>query len=616
MQQLNRWMRRGAPLAASTLLLVMGGLPVVRAQAGSPLVEAISAWSPEAVVNPFSPNAINLYGYVNTPLAYFLEGNGRYVPELAASWRIKRPPGARRAVLTLHLRNNARWSNGVPITARDVKMSLELGDIFGYQIAGYIASIRTPNAHTVIVTQNNKPFSLFQQQVLTSWIYPSLVWGRYVPANIAQLYRTAQGTGSAATAAQAQLAKIGQELAGVSLKPGQYVAGGPYNYASLTSNEIILDKNPRYWGAGRVKVPEVEILASSGNTQDFAYALSHQATILSTYAPPSVVEPFLEQSGDHILAPEGNYGPGVYFNTSVKPFNLLAVRQAFAYIINRPQATKIANPTPSRAWFNQHGVPKSVSSATPAPYPDGLPPAYYTTWLTKSTLHKLQPYNQNWSRAARLLESVGMKKRGGTWYYQGKPFAFSIDEPSAYTNQVAAADVMTTELTKFGIHATVSAQNVATYAVKAASGAYPVAIRAIGSPDRNPWYDYASIIYNEGLSINAAGVVSRGKTTYNWGPLVKVPGLGTVNVVDLWNNISQTTNHGQIAADVNKLALAINSSLPEIDLWYTKAYCVFYNTDTYTGFPADSNPIWSDWISNEPDTVAMLIEAGYIHPAH
>lgn len=613
MRHINRWMKIGIPVMTSGLL-ALTGLPLAQAQSGAPLVEALSAWSPEAVVNPFSPNAINLYGYVNTPLAYFLEGNGRYIPELAASWKIKRRPGAKNAVLTLHLRKDARWSNGTPITANDVKVSLELGYVFGYQVAGYIGSIRTPNSHTVIVTQNAKPFSLFQQQVLTSWIYPAQVWSRYLPGNIASIYHAAQGTGPQATSATAKLAKISTAIAGVNIK--QYVAGGPYNYSSRTSNEIILTKNPDFWGASRVKVPSVEILAASGNTQDFAYALSHQADILSTYAPPSVVEPFLERPGDHILSPQGNYGPGVYFNTSVKPFNLLAVRQAFAYIISRPQATKIANPTPSRTWFNQHGVPSTVSSATPAPYPDGLPPAFYSTWLTKSTVSKLQAYNQNWSRAAKLLESAGMKKKGGTWYYDGKPFSFSIYEPSAYTNQVAAADVMTTELTKFGIHATVSAQNVATYAVKAASGAYPVAIRAIGSPDRNPWYDYASIMGNEGLSINSAGVVSRAKTSYNWGPAVTVPGAGKVNVADLWNNISQTTDHAKIAADVNKLALAVNSQLPELDLWYTKAYCVFYNTDTYTGFPAGSNPIWSDWISNEPDTVAMLIEGGYIHPAH
>lgn len=609
------WIRTGLTMMAAGAFVAVGIPGATQAQTVAPLIEGYSAWSPEAVLNPFSPNAINMYGYVNTPLAYFLEGTGSYEPELAQSWRIVRKPGvASGTVITLHLRSDARWSNGTPITAQDVKMSLELGYVLGYQVAGYIQSIATPNAHTVIVTQNSRPFNLFVQQVLTTWIYPQQEWGKYIPSNVGTLYAASEGTGTAATNAAAKLAKVATTMAAVDIHG--YLASGPYDYSRITSDEILLNKNPQWWGARGVKVPSVEILAANGNTEDFAYALSGRTDILSTYAPPTVVEPFLERPDDHILAPQGNYGPGVYFNTSVKPFNLVAVRQAFAYVINRPQATAIANPTPSRSWLTAHGVPRSVRAATPAPYPDGLPPAFYGEWLTSATLHRLNPYKQNWTEAAKLLTSVGMKKVKGVWQYEGKPFTFNITVASGYTNQIAAADVMTTALQKFGIHASVAAVETATFASQVATGQYPVAIRSIGSPDRSPWYDYLSYMSNEGLSINAAGVISRAKTSYNWGPIVSVPGLGTVNVVDLWNNLSQTNDHAEIAKDVNDLALAINTELPVIDLWYTQAYCVLYNTSTYTGFPNPSNPIWSDWISNEPDTVAMLIEKGYIHPTH
>jgi peptide/nickel transport system substrate-binding protein len=610
---MSRWTplwRAGMAAALAGALVSFGAPALSLAQGPAPFVLGYAAWPPLAALNPFSPTGVNMYGLVNTPLAYFLPGNGQYVPELAKSWSVvSHSQVANDAVVTIHLRPGAKWSNGTPITANDVKVSLELGYILGYQVNGYIQSIETPNAHTVIVTQNTIPFNLFANQVLTSWIYPAQVWGQYVPANVAELYAKAQAGSSAA---EKTLQTAAANIAAVRLT--KYIAGGPYNYVSETSDEIVLNQNMDYWGAASIKVPAVSVLASSGNTQSFAYALSGRADILSTYAPPSVVEPFVQKPGDHILSTLGNYGPGLFFNTNDKPFNLLAVRQAIAYIINRPRVAAIANPTPSRAWFDQHGVPKEVSAATAATYPNGLPPAFYSHWLTAATREALNPYHVNHAKAAQLLESVGMKKVHGQWMYKGKPFGFSIAEPSAYTNQVAAADEISTELSEFGINATVQAEDINTYYAQAFAGDYPVAILGVGSPERSPWYDYGHYMTDEGLSINAQGVISRAKTSYNWGPVVNVPGLGKENVVDLWNNLATTNDHAALVKDVNVLARTINYSLPAIDLWYTQAYAVFYNTNTYTGFPKPSNPLWSNWIFNEPSTVALLIEAGYLHP--
>ncbi len=604
---MSRRARFLASVGGATLLCFgSGGFPAAtEAATTTPFVTAVGSWPPLAVLNPFSPNSVpNPDGLVNASLTYFVNGSLSYVPELAASWNIKKPPSkAIDAVVTLHLRHNARWSNGSPMTSTDVKTSLELGYIFNYQLNGYIQSISTPNRWTVVVRQNSKPFNLFVRDLLTTVIYPASQWRHYIPSNVVSTYRTSQGTGKVAVAAAGKLAALAKKISAVNV--AHYVAGGPYNYSHVTSDEIVLTKNPYWWNARLVHVPTVDILASSGNSEFYSYALSGRTDLMSTFAPPTVIDPFVARPGNHLLAPPGNYGPALVFNTSVKPFNDLAVRQAFAYIINRTEAERVAYPTGT----------SSVKAASTVVYPSGLPVAFYSHWLTSSTLKQLNPYNRNLAKAAQLLQSVGMKKVHGTWMYGGKPFALNVACPAGYSDWVAISENIATQLSQFGIHATLRTVDTTTYFTEIPTGAYPVALNFVGSSEPGPWIDYSDIMSAEGLTINAAGVVRRVKTTYNWGPNVTVKGVGRINVVKVWNNMLQTNNHAQIQKDVNDLALAVNQQLPMIDLLYNRVFAIFYNTNTYQDFPPTSSPYWTNWISGALNFEAMVIGQGYIRPA-
>lgn len=590
--------------STSALLFGLGGTPLANARAAAvPPLSTTGTWPPSAVLNPFSPNAVpGGDGLVNPPLAYFVNGNQSYVPEVAASWTVKKLPSATDTVVTLHLRHNARWSNGTPMTSADVRMSLELGYIFNYQLAGYVQSITTPNRYTVVVRQNNKPFNLFVRDLLTTVVYPAQEWQHYIPANVASLYQTSEGTGKSAQAASAKLAAIAKRMAAVNIK--HYISGGPFNYTSVTSDEIVLTKNKDFWNATKVHVPVVDILASSGNSQQYSYALSGRVDLLSTFAPPTVIDPFISKPGDHILAPNGNYGPALVFNTADKPFNELAVRQALAYIINRTEAERIAYPTGT----------SSVKGGVPVKYPSGLPVAFYSKWFTPKTIHELNPYNRNLKEAARLLESAGIKKVHGQWMYNGKPFSFYVACPSGYSDWVAISENIATQLSQFGIHATLRTVDTTTYFNEIGTGKFPVALNSVGSSEPGPWVDYNQVMYDEGLTINVKGVVGRVKTTYNWGPTVDVKDVGKINVVKVWNNMLQTNDHAQIKKDVNELALAINQSLPMIDLLYNKVFAIFYNTNTYTDYPSPNSPYWTNWIGGNLNFEGMVIGQGYIRP--
>lgn len=601
--------RRGNVFVALAMLVVASLMLAACGRGGSngsssnaTFTQAWTAWPAQGVVNPFIATDINANGYVNTPLAYWLQDTSTFQPEAATSWTLKQAAGsASGGVLTIHLRSGAKWSDGTPITAADVKMSLELGYLLNYQVTPYIASIATPDKSTIVVTQTKTPFNLFERDVLTSTVYPSSAWGKFVPSNAAQLYMESQA-GPNKSSAAAQLATAVKKLGAVDAR--KFPQGGPFTYSSVTSDQMVLDKNPHWWGASKMQIGHVDLLASTGNTQQYSYLLSGRVDFLNTYAPPTVVDPFVAKSKNHLVAPNGNYGPGLYFNTSIAPFSDVRVRQAFAYLIDRSQTINIAYPKGT----------SSVGAAVEATYPDGLPPSSYAKWLTPQTKSQLNPYNVDLSKATQLLEAAGLKKVGAAWTWQGKPLALQVASPSAYTDWVAMGENVANQLTKFGIHTTAVTVDLNTYFTKAAAGDYTLSINNIGSTDLNPWSAYGSIMATLGLSINSAGVVSRAKTSYNWGPDVNVAGVGAVNVVKDWNQLLTSNNMAAEKKDVNELALAINSQLPEIDLLYNKFYAGFYTTSRFTGWPAANSPLWDP---NVPDgsMAILVIESGDLAPA-
>ena len=247
--------------------------------------------------------------------------------------------------------------------------------------------------------------------------------------------------------------------------------------------------------------------------------------------------------------------------------------------------------------------------------PNGLPPALYHTWLTPQTLQQLNPYNPNWPKAAQLLKSAGLHKARGAWQYAGKPLNLYIACPAGYSDWVAIAENVATQLSQFGIDAHVRTVDTTTYFSAVPTGVYPLALNFIGSSDPNPWYDYQDYVTFEGFAISSAGVVSRGKTTYNWGPLVTLPNGKTINIVKTSHDLVATNDVQQRRKDVNELALALNSQLPAIDLLYNKFYAIFVNTTRWTGFAPASDPTWGNWPVDPLSAVALTIEKGWIKPA-
>ena len=129
----------------------------------------------------------------------------------------------------------------------------------------------------------------------------------------------------------------------------------------------------------------------------------------------------------------------------------------------------------------------------PTPYPDGINDFESSQFLTPAQFKTLNPYNYDPAKAASLLESVGFKKKGGTWYTpKGSPFNFTISEPSANSQFDTDGIVVANQLKAFGINASSVIVNQATYTDQQYAGDYMASENFMDWQIGTPMSDFAA----------------------------------------------------------------------------------------------------------------------------
>ncbi len=184
--------------------------------------------------------------------------NQEPLPALATSWDIS-PNGL---VYTFHLRPDAQWSNGDPVTANDFIFSYArlLAPTFGATKAAVFYPVRNaelyvrgevtnfaavgfaaPDPHTLVITLHDRCARFLQYVASGPWIPVH-------PATVKQ---------------------YGREWT----QPEHFVGNGPFTLAEWRQQQrIVVRKNPRYYGAAAVRLDELRFIRfDSGDTEERAY---------------------------------------------------------------------------------------------------------------------------------------------------------------------------------------------------------------------------------------------------------------------------------------------------------------------------------------------------------
>ena len=568
---------------AAIMLLSMAIIPrPISAQAERKNV-FVGAWPylppPEGHFNTFVTNAITLGVYlelIQEPLAWYIWYNNTYIPCLATSWELKGDN------FIVHLRKGVRWHNGDPFTAKDVISTFYILYMLRGPVWGYIDKVTALDDYTVAF-HISKPSSILIRFVLRTDIRPYSTYGQYSDKVLKLISEGYNVTSKPMSDLVAQFRKY---------RPKEYIGTGPFMWTGeITSSEVWLKKNPDYWNKKAIRFDWIKLY--NGETPVVTPIVLAKKVDYATHGfPPATVKQFLKE-GIKVYKPPTLFGPALFFNYKVYPFNMTGFRQALDYAVNKTENAYVS--------LLQYAAPVTV--------PTGLPFEVEKIWLTQNFKASLTEYKYDPAKAASMLEKLGFKKGAdGIWVApNGKKMTFELIFPAEYADWSAAAEDLAAQLTKFGIKITLRGITFTEIYHVEMSGKWQLAIAGWGSGNPFPFFSY----YNEFIYLNYPTGVGPGMS-YELVRTTKC--CGKVNITGLIYKTGVGFDKNTQEKYVEELAKVYDEQLPQIPLWERYGDNPVLDGVRVTGWPPPQHWIWRQSLYSDNPVVLMIALGIYIHP--
>jgi peptide/nickel transport system substrate-binding protein len=550
--------------------------------------------TPGAPMNPFNVTN-NVFPTFDAMQLGWNAGNAadpnQELPGLASSWSLN----SSGTQLTVHLQPGAKWSNGKPVTATDVVDSAAIWFAQGSAQTYNLGSVTADNSSTVTFTEAAGAHNNLFETVLgegsaagTQWIVPASEYGSQLPAGVWSTIKTSEGTGAAATAATTTLTDLAKKID--AFAPTADISAGPFYIKRLNNSQALLEKNPDFYAANNVHVGQV-IMEHQNSAQQIVSYLDAGTLDAAPYtAMDTSVYNQVTGAGNTAVKQPSLVASALTFDESVAPYSSLAVRQALAYVINRTSVQEVGEPT--------SGTPSTtITGAVSGVLPD---------YLTSAQQSALDPYSPSTAKATSLLESAGLKLKGGRWYLaNGTPWTITLPVPQGFADWQSASSVIKSELTSFGIPTTITGGPAWTsYQPNLFTGKYPVGwwLIALG-PGAYATFSRVYGTYDgyvpSGSSVKRYAAGNAAADNFlNTPDTVNVPGLGTLNPGQLTFELSQldlntASGLAQQKTISSEVIRAMNYEVPVLQLWdYTDVQ--FVNSKRFTDWPTNGAIIGQD----------------------
>ena len=202
------------------------------------------------------------------------------------------------------------------------------------------------------------------------------------------------------------------------VKPGKLVSNGPFRLVSwVPQRELVLEKNPRHWDAGRVKLQKVVFLPTDDVNTAYKQFLAGESDWVPQ-VPTSQINAARRRPEYYVTPYLGTYY--IRFNVTKPPVNDARVRKALSMAVDRESLTKFVTkageipasafvPTGMRSYEAVKGLGFDVAAAkkllAEAGYPDGRGFPKVELLYNTNELHRVvtQAVQQMWK------ESLGIQ---------------------------------------------------------------------------------------------------------------------------------------------------------------------------------------------------------------
>jgi peptide/nickel transport system substrate-binding protein len=505
--------------------------------------------------NPFDNSGtgfvVNSIGLVNEPLYIFnnMVPTQKPNPMLASGQPTWSTDGKS---VTIPIRSGVNWSDGKPFTASDVA--------FTFNMLKANPKLFTSGAPVVTSASAASPTS-----ATLNFATPQI-------ANffaIAQVYIVPQHIWS----------KVSDPS---TFSDGKPVGTGPYVLDHFSPQGFTLKQNTKYWNKASIHVPEISFPAYTSNfnlvqpvaTGQIDWAGNDLANIKRDVLDKSPQNHTYLSSVPYFA---DNNVVGLVFNTTKKPLNDPAVRQAISLGINRQQLS----------------VQGETSYEPPATSSGGLMLPTDNTYLTPSLANDL-PSTGDAAKLTSVLTADGWKKVGGKWTKGGQTIKFSISDPVPYSDYYTDAQLIAHALNAQGMDVTVDGiGDATTWAADYANGTFDTAIHW-SNQGPNPYFYYDGFLdstLSAPVGKPAAGDNGRYSNPAAQAALAQFAGTTTPSVQ---------------ADALKKLQDIMSTQVPVAPLLYGGAWSET-STRNYTGWPTPANPYMS------PQPTSPYIEYTVLH---
>ncbi|SJZ48450.1 Periplasmic oligopeptide-binding protein [Vibrio cincinnatiensis] len=396
------------------------------------------------------------------------DADGNTIPGVAESWET-----TDNQTYTFHLRADARWSNGDPVTAQDFVYSWQraLDPATASPYAWYMEYTKIKNAKEIVEGKKEKSELAVKAlddhtlvvELETAVPYFVMMTGHTTMKPVHQ--KTIEAYGDNWT------------------KPEHFVGNGAYVVDRWVVNErLVLTRNEQYWDNAHTVINKVTFLPIENQVAEMNRFLAGEIDI--TYELP--IEHFrrLKKEYPESVSVVGNLCTYYYsFNTKKKPFDDVRVRKAISYAIDR-------------------------NIVTDAIMAQGEKPAYFLTPEITAGFHPEFPAYGKMSQKERDAEAARLLKEAG--YGKGNPLKFSLLYNTSENHKKIAVALGSMWKKTLGLDVTLENQEWKTYLSSKDQGNFEVA-RAGWCGDYNEASSFLTLM----MSNNTTGGQHWGNTDYD-----------------------------------------------------------------------------------------------------
>jgi peptide/nickel transport system substrate-binding protein len=536
-------------LATSALVLVASTVTVVGPSvAGLAIANAAPTQAPlnlaneqgtlwSCAFNPFIPSSLPYSFGLTYETLDFVNAlqSGKVTPWLASAYAWSNA----NKTLTFTIRPGVKWSDGTPFSAADVVYTFALlkkDPALDLNAVWSVLSSVTQSGSKVIMNFKSAAVPYFYYVADQVPIVPQHIWS-----------------------------KIANPVTSTISNP---VGTGGYVMSKCSGQNIQWKANPNYWQKGLAQIKVVNMPAFLSNNTCNEYLASGQSAWGSQFIPNIQSYYVAKKAGNsYWFPPVANVS--LFPNLTVPGLNDAKVRQAISYALNRSLISKIG----------EYGYEPPASQT-------GIVAPTFKSWVSSSAAAGLST-TANTTKAAAILKADGYKLVNGVYTKGSTKLAFTLTTNGGYSDWIASMQVVSQELTKFGIKITLDTPAQATFYSNLYAGKYQLAYNAeAGGP--TPFYELRQMLFSK----NSAAIGTAAAS--NW------ERYNSASTDALLNQYGTTTSLATQQSIVAKLEGVMVSQAPVIPVleevdWFQ------YNPTSINNFPTSTNPFAQPGLYNQPD---------------